>query len=220
MGQSTGPLLPACNAYTGIMRKSFLLISLLVFVLAGCKTQPKIDYTSLDQSGMWSTSLQQLKKMKVSNAEIAELTKLKRAGASDGLCLSLLKAARDHNHEFTSGDSVVALSSAGYSDTQILEMAQADKIETLSSDAVMLKLIGLSNSTVQIVIQRREQGLPTLTSAQIGRLKNIGESEKKIVELIYQGLSDQQAEAYVARLESARNHAHTDFVRTRGRRPR
>lgn len=195
-------------------------MSLLGFALAGCKTKPKIDYTALDQSGMWSSNLAQVKKMNVSSDEVGELTKLKRAGASDPLCLSLLKAARDHNHEFASGDSVKELSSAGYSDAQILEMAQADKLDDLSSDAVMLKLIGLSNSTVQIVIQRREQGLPTLTSAQIGRLKNIGESEKKILELIYQGLSGQQAEAYVARLESARNHAHTGFVRTRGRRPR
>ncbi|HWY05541.1 MAG TPA: hypothetical protein VNY24_01695 [Candidatus Acidoferrales bacterium] len=202
------------------MRKSLLPITLLVFGLAGCKTQPKIDYTALDQSGMWSTNLAQIKKMNVSGAEVGELTKLKRAGASDALCLSLLKAARDHNHEFSSGDSVVELSSAGYTDTQILEMAQADKLDALSSDAVMLKLVGLSNSTVQVVIQRREQGLPTLTSAQIGRLKNIGESEKQILELIYQGLSDKQAEAQIARLESARNHAHTDFVRTRGRRPR
>jgi len=202
------------------MRKSLLFISLLGFALAGCKTKPKIDYTALDQSGMWSSNLAQVKKMNVSSDEVGELTKLKQAGASDPLCLSLLKAARDHNHEFASGDSVKELSSAGYSDAQILEMAQADKLDALSNDAVMLKLIGLSNSTVQIVIQRREQGLPTLTSAQIGRLKNIGESEKKILELIYQGLSGQQAEAYVSRLESARNHAHTDFVRTRGRRPR
>jgi len=158
--------------------------------------------------------------MDVSSDEVGELTKLKRAGASDALCLSLLNAARDHKHEFTSGDSVIQLSSAGYTDAQILEMAQADKVDSLSSDAVMLKLIGLSNSTVQIVIQRREQGLPTLTSAQIGRLKNVGESEKKILGLIYQGLSDQQAEAYVTRLESARNHSHTEFVRNRGRRPR
>jgi hypothetical protein len=202
------------------MRKSLIFLSLLGFALAGCKTKPKIDYTSLDQSGMWSTSLAQIKKMNVSAKEVGELTKLKQAGASDGLCLSLLKAARGHNHEFTSGDSVVELSSAGYTDAQILEMAQADKLDALSSDAVMLKLIGLSNSTVQIVIQRRELGLPTLTSAQIGRLKNIGESEKKILELIHQGLSGQPAEAYVARLESARDHSHTEFVRNRGRRPR
>ena len=202
------------------MRKFLIVLSLLGFALTGCKTKPKIDYAALDQSGMWSTNLAQVKKMNVSAAEVGELTKLKQAGASDQLCLSLLKAARDHNHEFTSGDSVISLSSAGYSDAQIQEMAQADKLDALSSDAVMLKLIGLSNSTVQIIIQRRELGLPTLTSAQIGRLKNIGESEKKILELIYQGLSDQQAEAYVARLESARNHSHTEFVRNRGRRPR
>jgi len=202
------------------MRKSFLLISLLGLALAGCKAKPKIDYTGLDQSGMWSTNLAQVKKMNVSPAEVGELTKLKQAGAGDDLCVSLLKAARDHNHEFTSGEFVISLSGAGYTDAQILEMARADKIDALSSDAVMLKLIGLSNSTVQIVIQRREQGLPTLTSAQIGRLKNIGESEKKILEVIYQGMSDQQAETYVARLEAARNHSHTEFVRNRGRRPR
>ena len=169
---------------------------------------------------MWSTNLAQIKKMNVSPEEVGDLTKLKQAGASDELCVSLLKAARDHKHEFSSGDSVISLSSAGYTDTQILEMARADKLDALSNDAVMLKLIGLSNSTVQIVIQRREQGLPTLTSAQIGRLKNIGESENKILELIYQGLSGQQAEAYVTRLESARNHSHTEFVRNRGRRAR
>ena len=202
------------------MRKSLILLSLLGFALAGCKSKPKIDYTALDQSGMWSTNLAQIKKMNVSATEVGDLTRLKQAGASDDLCLSLLKAARNHNHEFTSGDSVIELSSAGYTGAQILEMAQADKLDALSSDAVMLKLIGLSNSTVQIVIQRREQGLPTLTSAQIGRLKNIGESEKKILELIYQGLSGPQAEAYVTRLESARNHSHTEFVRNRGRRPR
>jgi hypothetical protein len=202
------------------MRKSLIVLSVLGFALAGCKAKPKIDYTGLDQSGMWSTNLAQVKKMNVSPAEVGDLTKLKQAGASDDMCLSLLKAARGHNHEFTSGDSVISLSKAGYSDAQILEMAQADKIDALSSDAVMLKLIGLSNSTVQIVIQRRERGLPTLTSAQIGRLKNVGESEKKILEVIYQGMSDRQAEAYVARLESTRNHSHTEFVRNRGRKAR
>jgi hypothetical protein len=202
------------------MRKSLLLISLLIPILAGCKKQPQTDYTSLDQSGMWSSSLDQLKKMKVSPAEISQLTKLKQAGAGDDLCLALLKAARDHNHEFTSGDSAVNLSRAGYSDAQILDMAQSDKIDILSGDAVMLKLIGLSNATVQAVIQRRVQGLPTMTSEQIGRLKNTGMSEKHILELVDEGLSGPQAEAQIAKLEATRNHAHTDFVHTRGRRSR
>jgi len=201
------------------MRKLFLLLPRL-FLLLGCKKQPDVDYSPLDQSGMFSTSLAELKKIKLNPAEITQLTNLKHAGASDDFCLALVKVARAHNHDFTSGDSAVSLSRAGYSDAQILEMAQADKIDILSSDAVMLKLMGLSNSTVQTVIQRREQGLPTLTSEQIGRLKNVAVSESKILELINQGLSDQQAEAQIKRLEATRNHAHTEFVHQRGRRSR
>ena len=202
------------------MRKTLLILPLLLLLPGGCKKQPDIDYTSLDQSGMFSTTLGEVKKMKVSNAEIAQLAAMKRAGAGDDFCLALLNAARNHNHDFTSGDSAVALSRAGYSDAQILEMAQADKIDILSDDAVMLKLMGLSNATVQTVIQRRVQGLPTLTSEQIGELKNTGMSEAKIVALINEGLAGQQAEAEIAKLEASRDHSHTSFVHVHGRRPR
>jgi hypothetical protein len=167
---------------------------------------------------MWSTSLDELKKLKPSDLEITQLTKLKRAGASDDLCLALLKTARAHNHEFSNGDAAVDLSRAGYADAEILEMAQADQIEVLSVEAVTLKLIGLSNPTIQLIIHRRIQGLPTLTSEQIGRLKNTAMSEKQILEVIDKGLSDQQAETLIAQREAARNHSNTDFVRVRGRR--
>lgn len=189
-------------------------------LLAGCEKKPEVDYTPLDQAGMWISSLRQVKNMKVSNAEIAQLADLKRAGAGDDLCLALLKAARDNHHPFTSGDSAITLSRAGYSDAQILEMAQADKLDTLSADAVMLKLLGLSDASVQFIMHRRTQGLPTLTSAQIGRLKNVGMSEQKILDIVSQGLPDAQAEALIAKLEASRNHSHTDFVRVHGRKPR
>jgi hypothetical protein len=202
------------------MRKSLLLLPLLFFLPSGCKKQPETDYSSLDQSGMFSTSLSEVKKLKPSNAEIAQLAALKRAGAGDDFCLALFQAARSHHHDFNSGDSAVALSRAGYSDAQILEMAQADKIDVLSDDAVMLKLMGLSNSTVQTVIERREQGLPTLTSEQIGRLKNTGMPEKKILEFINQGLSGQDAEKEIVKLEAVRDHSNTSFVHVRGRRGR
>jgi alkylhydroperoxidase family enzyme len=166
---------------------------------------------------MWSTSLDELKKLKASDLEISQLTKLKRAGASDDLCLSLLKAARAHHHEFSNGDAAVDLSRAGYSDAEILEMAQSDEIDVLSVEAVTLKLVGLTNPTIQTIMHRRIQGLPTLTSEQIGRLKNTGMSEKQILEFINQGLSQQQAELLIAQREAVRNHAHTGFVRVQGR---
>lgn len=201
------------------MRKSLALIGMCV-LLAGCEQKPEVDYTPLDQAGMWISSLRQVKNMKVSNAEVTQLANLKRAGAGDDLCLALLKAARDNHHPFTSGDSAVTLSRAGYSDAQILEMAQADKLDMLSADAVMLKLLGLSEPGVQFIMHRRTQGLPTLTSAQIGRLKNVGMPEQKILDLVSQGLPDAQVEALIAKQEASRNHSHTDFVRLRGRRSR
>ena len=84
----------------------------------------------------------------------------------------------------------------------------------------MLRLIGLSDSTVQAVLQRDLQGQSTLSSAAIGRLKNTGLTEKQILERINGGMTDEQAEKEAALREAVRNHAHTDFVRARGRKPR
>jgi hypothetical protein len=202
------------------MRKSLLLLGLTALLLWGCQKHVQTDYSSLDQSGMWSSSLDEVKALKPSDLEIAQLTKLKHAGASDDLCLALLKAARAHNHEFSNADSAMDLSRAGYSDAQILEMAQSDRIDILSGEAVTLKLIGLSNPTVQDIIHRRILGVRTLTSEQIGRLKNTGMSEKQILDIVDQGLSDQQAETLIAQREAVRNHSNTGFVRVRGRKPR
>jgi hypothetical protein len=199
------------------MRKSFLLLGACALALSGCEKHSQTDYSALDKSGMWSSSLDELKVLKPSDTEIAQLAKLKNSGASDDLCLALLKAARAHHHEFSSADSAMDLSRAGYSDSQILEMAQSDQIDILSGEAVTLKLIGISNPTVQEIIHRRIQGLPTLTSEQIGRLKNTAMSEKQILDIINQGLSDQQAETLIAQREAARNHSNTGFVRVHGR---
>jgi hypothetical protein len=202
------------------MRTSPLLLGVCALLLSGCQKHALTDYSALDQSGMWSSTLDEVKVLKPSDLEIAQLTKLKHAGAADDLCLALLKAARSHNHEFSSGDAAMDLSRAGYTDAQILEMAQSDQIDILSGEAVTLKLIGLSNATVQEIIHRRIQGLPTLTSEQIGQLKNTAMSEKQILDVVNKGLSDQQAEALIAQREAARDHANTGFVRVHGRRNR
>ena len=202
-------------------RFSFILVlGTCLMVVGGCQQKPKTDYRGLDNAGMWSSSLDELKKLNVSDAEVGQLTKLKQAGASDDLCLSLLKAARAHHHEFASAESAMSLSRAGYTDPEIVQMAQTDQTDILAVDAVTLKLIGLTNPTVQTIMQRRVQGLPTPTSAQIGRLKNTGMSEKQILEFVNQGYSDTQVEAFITQREATRNHANTGFVRVRGRRSR
>ena len=200
------------------MRQLFLLLGVCLFVLIGCEKHPQVNYAPLDNSGMWSTSLDEVKKLKPSDMEIAQLTKLKQAGATDDLCLALMKAARAHQHEFSSADSAIALSRASYSDTQILEMAKTDQIDILSGEAVTLKLIGLSGPTVLEIMRRRMQGVPTLTSEQIGRLKNTALSEKQILELMNQGLSNEKIETFIRQREAVRNHSNTGFTRQSRRR--
>ncbi|HXY01036.1 MAG TPA: hypothetical protein VEI54_08955 [Candidatus Limnocylindrales bacterium] len=202
------------------MRQSYLLPGLLFVALAGCQKQPETDYTALDQSGMWSTSLQELKTLKLTDGEIVQLTKLKQAGASDDLCIALLKASRDHHHEFTSADSAMNLSRAGYSDADILEMAKTDQIDILSGEAVTLKLIGLSNPTVQAILRRRMKNIPTPSSEQIGRLKNTAMSDKQILDFINAGYANDKVEAFIKQREAVRNHSNTGFVPVRGRRSR
>jgi hypothetical protein len=202
------------------MRKWIPLLGVCALLASGCDRHSKPERPTFESTGMWSSSIAQLKKYNLKDPEIDQLIRLKQAAASDQLCLDLVKTAHDHQHDFSSADSVISLSRADYSDAQILEMAQSDRIDILSGEAVTLKLIGFAPSTVQTIIHRRAEGLPTLSSSQIGRLKNTGMSEKQILDLVNQGLTDEQAEAQIARREALRNHSNTGFVRVHGRKPR
>jgi hypothetical protein len=192
-----------------------------VFALAvGCHQHPLMDYRPLDQAGMNSGTIDRLKPLNISDSELQQLVRLKSAGVSDDTCVFLISNAHDHKRAFSSADSVSNLLNARYTESDVITYAKADKLDAISGDAVMLRLIGLSDPTVTSILQRELQGLPTISSAAIGRLKNTGLSEKQIVELINQGITEQQAETEANSREAARNHAHTDFVRARGRVPR
>jgi hypothetical protein len=191
---------------------------LLLPAFAGCKSHPLTDYRPLDKAGMWSSGMEDLKKLNASDAEVAQLVSLKSAGVSDEMCVALVEAAHAHQHPFSSAAAAGRLNGAGYSDEQILLIAKSDQLDALSGDAVMLRLIGLSESTLQLILQRRMRGLTTLSSAEIGRLKNTGLSEKEIVARIQSGMTDAQADAEAAARERVRAHSGTGFVRVHGRR--
>jgi hypothetical protein len=200
----------------------FVHLALLVpFLLAGgCHQHPLTDYRPLGEAGMGSAAVEQLKPLNVSDAEIQQVVSLKRANVSDEMCVELVSAAHTHNHLFTSSESVANLLGARYTEADILNFARVDKVDAISGDAVMLRLLGLSDSTIRPVLQRDLQGLPTLSSAAIGRLKNTGLTERQILERINQGMTEEQAVKEATLREAERNHAHTDFVRARGRTPR
>jgi len=201
---------PASIAMVGVLLGGLLL--------AGCEKKPTTNYLPLENSGLSSSTVEQLKKLNVTAVEIPQILAIKLLGLSDDACLAMVKDARSHGHAFSSGDSVSNLVSAGYSEQDILGMAQSDQIDSISTEAITLKLIGLSAATVQTLVSRHLQGQPTLSSEEIGRLKNTGLSERQILEYITEGMTDEQAEKEVAARVAKRNHANTDFVRTRASR--
>jgi len=197
-----------------------LLGVVVLFRVSGCDKHPLTDYRPLDQAGMWSSNVEQLKALNTSDTEVAQLVKLKQAGIGDDTCITLINEAHQRKHLFTSADSAINLTHAGYSEAVILEIAKTDQLDIMSGDAVMLRLVGLSDSAVDWVLHRRLKGQATMSSAEIGRLKNTGLTEKQILERISHGMTDAQADKEAALREATRNHANTGFVRTGGRRSR
>lgn len=195
-----------------------LLGVLVLFRTSGCDRHPLTDYRPLDQAGMFSSNVEQLKSLNVSDNEVAQLVKLKQASLSDDACVTLISEAHQRQHPFGSADSAVNLSRAGYSESMILEIAKTDQLDVISGDAVMLRLVGLSDSTVDMILRRRLRGQRTMSSAEIGRLKNTGLTEKQIIERINQGETDAQADREAALREATRNHSGTGFKRVRGHR--
>jgi hypothetical protein len=189
-------------------------------ISSGCGKHLLTDYRPLVNAGMSSMSTEELKKLNTSDAEILQLVSAKQAGISDYTCVNLVSSAHQHQHLFTSSDAATSLAGAGFSEQQILQIARLDKLDTISGDAVTLRLIGLSDSMVQTVLQRRLQDQPTLSTPEIARLKNTGLTETQILRRINQGMDDNQAEREVHARETARNHYGTGFVRIRGRKPR
>jgi hypothetical protein len=202
------------------MNYKFILIALLFLPLCGCNHHLFTDYRPLDQSGMWSSSVEQLKALNTSDTEVGQLTKMKQAGVSDDACVQVIADAHNHQHPFASGDSAVNLMHAGYGESTILEMTKVDQLDNLSGDAVMLRLVGVSDPAVDAILHKRMKGQRTLSSAEIGRLKNTGLTESQIMERINRGMTDAEADKEAAAREATRNHANTGFQRVRGRRPR
>src|ERR1043166_5397804 len=108
--------------------RAMLLGACVLF--AGCHQHPLTDYRPPDQAGMWSSGLEDLKKLNTSDSEVAQLVKAKQARLSDDTCVALVAAAHEHQHPFVSGDSPPNLAAAGYSEAQILEIAKADQLDT------------------------------------------------------------------------------------------
>jgi hypothetical protein len=167
---------------------------------------------------MWYEKVEELKALKVSNAEVAELTQLKQIGISDGGCIELVGLARVQKRPFAEAEPIVQLYRAGISEPHILELAKLKQIPSWAGEAVTLRLTGISDDVVLAVARRRASHLPVLTGPVIGRLKNVQYTQTQILQFINGGMTDQQAERDITVREYAL--AQHGFKHVRGRRRR
>jgi hypothetical protein len=197
----------------------FLSGLLLVFlcVISACKhAQQQSSAETLDQAGMWSNSVTELRTLNVSNAEIGQLTKAREAGFTDPSCVTLIKLARSRQQPFADGQSVADLLSAGSSEQTVLELARLNQLGLWAGEARALRLAGFSDKIILAEAQRRAQGFPVLSGGKLGDLKNAGASDATILDFIQKGMTDEQASQYISQRERAAG-GHEFVWQRRGR---
>ena len=186
-------------------RRPLLGLSLiLVFSLAACKHADQQNNTqALDEAGMWSNSVSELRTLNVSNAEVAELTKARQGGLSDPSCVELIKLARSRQQPFSGGQPIADLLATGSSEQTVLELASLNQLGLWAGEAQALRLAGLSDKVVLAVARRRSQSLPALSGEKLAGLKNSGASDAVILDFVQKGITEQQASNYIEQRERA-----------------
>ncbi len=188
-----------------VLAKRRLLLGLsliLVFSLAACKHADQQNNTqALDEAGMWSNSVSELRTLNVSNAEIGELTKARQGGLSDPSCVELIKLARSRQQPFTGGQPIADMLAAGSSEQTVLQLARMGQLGLWAGQAQALRLAGISDKVILAVAKRSSQGLPVLSGVTLGKLKNSGATDAVILDFVQKGITEQRASEYIAQRE-------------------
>jgi hypothetical protein len=179
---------------------------LLAFVALACSCKPaKVQNTQQqdNQMAMWLDSVPQLKSLGVTNAEIGELNKAHQAGLTDPGSVALIQVARGRNTQFSDGQGVADLLSAGSSEQTVLELDRLNQLGPWAGQARVMHLAGLSDKVILAVAERRSKNLPVLSGEKLGELKNTGMSDATILEMVQNGDSEATADKFIAARERA-----------------
>ncbi len=167
-----------------------MLCAAVFVLLAGCSRGERTDLTPLDEAGMAFSGLQALRELNVSNAEVAELVKLRQARFADDTAVELVRIARSRQQDFAAADAVVALRRAGMSEDSILELARLDRLGLEVGEMQAMRLAGIPDGVIVAQARRRAQGEPVLSGPSLADMKNAGLSDTALLELVERGVAD------------------------------
>ena len=194
-----------------------LFLAIVVTVTTGgCKKLQPTDMTPLDQAGMRSEDVEQLRQAKLTEQEIREVALVRHSGLTDKACLELVSIAHGRKQPFTDGDKIAGLAGAGFREDSVLELARMSQFASFAGEAQVMRLAGLSDAIVLTVARRRAAGQPVLSGDKVAALQNSGLTHAEILTLVNRGATDSEADQIMER----RNYAaggHS-FVHQVGRR--
>lgn len=196
----------------------FAGLAALALLATGCQRLHPTDMRPLDQAGMWFASIEELRKLAITDAEVAQLSRARQAGISDQACVELLRIARARKQPFSSGEAAAGLRQVGVSESTILVLARLNQLGLWSGESQAMHLAGLSDRIVLAVARRHAAGQEVPSGSSLAKLRDAGMTEAELIALIDGGTSDQQAQAMLE--THRRTVSRTGFVRYQRRRRR
>ena len=192
------------NAFWAAMPRRIAPVAIaacVFFVLlsvAGCQKVRYVDTKPLDKAGMEFSSIETLKAMNPTDAEIAEVAKAKMGGLSDKTCIELLRISRTQGQSADFADPADGLVQAGMTEREILELDSMKQLGLGYGELQAMRLTGLSDAVVMEVARRHAAGKQALSGVSLARLKDTGLSQAALFELVHRGIPDAQVPGIVA----------------------
>ena len=137
----------------------------------------------------------ELKALKITEPEVAEIAKAREAGLSDQGCVEVAQIYASRKQLFNAGDAIAGLLGAGASEDLILKLARLNQLGIGAGELEAMRLAGLSDDIVLAVAQHHADGQPELSGASLASMKNLGMSAGTLLQLAERGVPDSRAAA-------------------------
>jgi len=165
----------------------------LAFCFSACQRLQPLDTKPLDAAGISYDTIQQLKSLKITATEVAEIAKARQGGLSDAGCVEILQTYRGLGKPFDAGDAVSGLLQVGMPENSVLELAKMNQLGLGAGELQAMRLARLSDDIILEVARRHSQGKPVLSGASLAGLMNTGLRQSTLLELVRRGVPDSQA---------------------------
>lgn len=181
-------------AFTEFAAAAFLAL----LFSAGCQRARYVDTKPLDKAGIDFYSIEAIKGMNPTDAEIAEVARAKMGGLSDKTCVELMRIARSQGQPVKFADAADGMVQAGMTESEILELANMKQLGGGYGELQAMRLTGLADAVVMEVARRHAAGRQALSGVSLARLKDTGLSQTALFELVRRGIRDDQVAGIVA----------------------